>query len=123
MRNTNNASRSFFRGLGVEVAEDATVDDQLTAARLDWNVELGTIYYGNGKATDEHKIAYRSDTQAPLSIYGKNRRPFQNREILETFNTFCDGNNLQINRVGSLNGGKDIFAFTKLPIVIDSNRG
>ena len=120
MRNTNNASRSFFRGLGVEVAEDATVDDQLTAARLDWNVELGTIYYGNGKATDEHKIAYRSDTQAPLSIYGKNRRPFQNREILETFNTFCDGNNLQINRVGSLNGGKDIFAFTKLPIVIDT---
>jgi phage/plasmid-like protein (TIGR03299 family) len=117
---SNNTSRSFFRGLGVEVQEGATVDEQITAARLDWTVETGTIYYGNGKATDDHRIAYRSDTQAPLSIYGKSRQPFQNRQILETFNAFCDANNLQINRVGSMNGGKNIFAFTKLPIAIDT---
>lgn len=38
------------------------------------------------------------------------------------FNTFCKDNDLTIDRLGSFNGGKKIFALTKLPIEIKPNK-
>jgi phage/plasmid-like protein (TIGR03299 family) len=111
--------RTWYRNLGTPIASGMTIDEQLKAAGLDWTVELSPIGYGNNLSTEEYLAAYRSDTQEVLSIYGKWRKPFQNRQILETFHTFCEQNDLQIDRIGCLKAGKELFAFTKLPIEID----
>jgi phage/plasmid-like protein (TIGR03299 family) len=111
--------RTWYRNLGTAIASGMTIDDQLKAAGLDWTVELSPIRYGDDCSTEEYLAAYRSDTQEVLSVYGKWRKPFQNRQILETFHTFCEQNDLQIDRIGCLKAGKELFAFTKLPIEID----
>jgi phage/plasmid-like protein (TIGR03299 family) len=111
--------RTWYRNLGTPIASGMTIDDQLQAAGLDWTVELSPIRYGDDCSTEEFLAAYRSDTQQVLSVYGKWRKPFQNRQILETFHTFCEQNDLQIDRIGCLKAGKELFAFTKLPIEID----
>ncbi len=112
-------TRNWYRNLGTPIASGMTIDDQLKAAGLDWTVELSPIGYGDDLSTEEYLAAYRSDTQEVLSIYGKWRKSFQNRQILETFHTFCEQNDLQIDRIGCLKAGKELFAFTKLPIEID----
>jgi phage/plasmid-like protein (TIGR03299 family) len=111
--------RTWYRNLGTPIASGMTIDEQLKEAGLDWTVELSPIGYGDDLSTEEYLAAYRSDTQEVLSIYGKWRKPFQNRQILETFHTFCEQNDLQIDRIGCLKAGKELFAFTKLPIEID----
>jgi phage/plasmid-like protein (TIGR03299 family) len=111
--------RTWYRNLGTPVTSDMNIDDQLIATGLDWTVELSPIRYGDDCSTDEYLAAYRSDTQQVLSVYGKWRKPFQNRQILETFHSFCEKNDLQIDRIGCLKSGKELFAFTKLPIEID----
>jgi phage/plasmid-like protein (TIGR03299 family) len=112
-------TRTWYRNLGTPITSGTTIDEQLKAAGLDWTVELSPIRYGDDLSTDEYLAAYRSDTQEVLSIYGKWRKPFQNRQILETFHTFCEQNDLQIDRIGCLKAGKELFAFCKLPIEID----
>ncbi len=111
--------RNWYRDLGTPITEGMTIENQLKAAGLDWTVELSPIGYGDNLSTEEYLAAYRSDTQEVLSIYGKWRKPFQNRQILETFHTFCEQKDLQVDRIGCLKAGKELFAFTKLPIEID----
>jgi Domain of unknown function (DUF932) len=93
-------TRNWYRNLGTPIASGMAIDEQLKAAGLDWTVELSPIGYGDNLSTEEYLAAYRS-------------------EILETFHTFCEQNDLQIDRIGCLKGGKELFAFTKLPIEID----
>lgn len=112
-------TRSWYRNLGTAVTAGMTIDNQLQAAGLDWSVELSPIRYGDDCMTEEFLAAYRSDTNQVLSVYGKWRKPFQNRQILETFHTFCQQHDLQIDRIGCMKAGKELFAFTKLPVVID----
>jgi phage/plasmid-like protein (TIGR03299 family) len=111
--------RTWYRDLGTPITSDMTIDDQLKTAGLDWTVELSPIRYADDCSTEEYLAAYRSDTQQMLSVYGKWRKPFQNHQILETFHTFRTQNDLQIDRIGCLKGGKELFAFCKLPIEID----
>ncbi|MEE3718727.1 DUF932 domain-containing protein [Tumidithrix elongata RA019] len=111
--------RTWYRNLGTPITSGMTLDEQLKTAGLDWTVELSPIRYGEDCSTEEFLAAYRSDTQQILSIYGKWRKPFQNRQILETFHTFCEQNDLQIDRIGCMKSGRELFAFTKLPIEID----
>jgi phage/plasmid-like protein (TIGR03299 family) len=111
--------RTWYRDLGTPITSGMTIDDQLKTAGLDWTVELSPIRYADDCSTEEYLAAYRSDTQQMLSVYGKWRKPFQNHQILETFHTFCKQNDLQIDRIGCLKAGKELFAFCKLPIEID----
>lgn len=106
---------SWHRGTATLIQPGMTVEDQLRAAALDWEVKLSSIFYGPEK---EHKApvfaAYRSDNNAFFDIYTR-RKPWQNTQIVETFNRFCDGANLPITHLGSLEGGKTVYAAARLP--------
>jgi hypothetical protein len=106
---------TWHRGTAIVIQPGMTVEDQLKAAHLDWDVKLSSVFYGPEK---EHEApvfaAYRSDNNAFFDIYTK-RKPWQNAEIVETFNRFCDGANLPMTHVGSLDEGKVIYAAARLP--------
>jgi hypothetical protein len=106
---------NWHRGTATLIQAGMTVEDQLRAASLNWDVKLSSVFYGSEK---EHKApvfaAYRSDNNAFFDIYTR-RKPWQNGEIVETFNRFCDGANLPITHLGSLEGGKTIYAAARLP--------
>ena len=109
---------SWHRGTATLIQPGMTVEDQLRASSLNWEVKLSSTFYGPEK---EHKApvftAYRSDNNAFFDIYTK-RKPWQNAEIVETFNRFCDGAGLPITHLGSLDGGRMLYAAAKLPEMI-----
>lgn len=110
--------KAWHRDTAVDIQPGMTVDQQLQAAGLDWQVNLSPVFYGDQK---QHKApvfaAYRSDNNAFFDIYTK-RKPWQNAEIVEVFNRFCDGAELPISHLGKLDGGRVLYAAAKLPEMI-----
>lgn len=116
-------NRVWHRNIGVTVTPEMTIDQQLEAAGLAWQVEQSPYCYGPYFEFEDNRntIAYRSDTGAVLGYFGPHRRVFQNREVVEVFHSFCasSGDGLSIERLGCLDGGKSLFATARLKHDID----
>ena len=109
---------TWHRGTAQEITPGSTVEQQLQSAGLDWEVKLSPVFYGPER---EHKApifaAYRGDNNVFFDTY-TTRKPWQNAEIVETFNRFCDDANLPMTHLGSLDGGRMLYAAAKLPEMI-----
>lgn len=114
-----NIAQQWHRGTAVEV-EGLTLDQQLEAAGLNWEVETTGFRYGDRYQyrQQDTQVAFRSDTGMFIDTY-TNRQPWQNREILDHFHQFCDASDLALSHVGSFNDGKQIYAAAKLPAISD----
>lgn len=114
--------KQWHRNIGVAVTPHMTIDEQIQAAGLDWTVEQSSYRYGNHfqYEDDQNTIAFRSDNGKVLG-YWPQRKPFQNREVVEAFHDFCasSGEGMRIERLGCLNGGKSLFATARLKHIID----
>lgn len=109
--------KTWHRGTAVELAPGMTVEEQLSKTDLNWQVELGPVYYGTGehkRAVPGQQAAYRSDNEMFISFYTR-RKPWQNKEIVETFNRFCDQAELPMTHLGSLDKGRVLYAAAQLP--------
>jgi hypothetical protein len=112
-------AQQWHRGTAIAV-EGMTLDQQLKAADLDWDVVTSGFRFGDKyqyRETDT-QVAYRSDNGMFIATY-TDRKPWQNREILDHFHRFCDASDLGVSHIGSLNGGKQIYAAAKLPVQAD----
>jgi hypothetical protein len=119
MRVINDETRdSCFphRGAAVAVNSSMSVEEQLAAAGLDWEVQLREQRY-----TDQHgqdrlspfALAVRSTDDKAIDVY-KTRKPWQNHYIVENFNEFCIKNDLQITHLGFLPNSWTLFAVAPL---------
>ena len=112
--------RQPFQGSGTELDPTYTIEQQIEQAGLGWGVERSSFTYGNNsfkkEAPPSFGAVYRTDTKELLSIHGKTRKIFQNTDVIEVFHQFCENANddLNITRMGELDGGKTIFAIAKL---------
>jgi len=112
--------KNYHRNVGIEISSSMTLDQQLEEAGLNWTVKTSPITYGDRPyKTTDFNMAYRSDTGLPLDVYGSQRKPFQNRDILELFHNFCELNDLTIERLGSIKNGLELFAIARLPVQLD----
>lgn len=106
-----------WHGLGENVDPTASVDTWLKASKINWPVELINVEWEwNGKRhmTDKIKLMLRGDTGDILDKVGPNYVPTQNNEVLEFFREYVDTGDMQIETVGSLLGGKYIWALAKM---------
>jgi phage/plasmid-like protein (TIGR03299 family) len=110
-------SAIWHRNTAVNLRPGMTVQEQLQAAGLDWEVHTSGFNYGPKFqfAEEARQAAYRSDTGLLLDVYGPRRLPFQNGDILGTFNRFCEGTNLSLDYLGSLKEGRTVYAAARLP--------
>jgi len=109
---------TWHRGTAKELEPGMTVDQQLKEVGLDWEVTLSPVFYGPEREFKAPVFAaYRSDNNVFFDIYTK-RKPWQNAEIVETFHRFCDEANLPMTHLGSLDGGRMLYAAAKLPEMI-----
>jgi len=107
-----------WHGLGQRVNPDASIQEWLQAAGLDWSVETATVQY---KATNEDRlrsfgdkrVLYRSDSGAALGVASDGYKPHQNAELLEFFRDLTGDNGYKIHTVGALNGGRRIWVMAK----------
>ena len=105
----------IYRGIGKDVEKGMGIDEQLAIAGLDWEPISDSFFYGDGKKSEELTIVYRSDNEQELTNAFKGWKPYGNKQFLRGFNTFCDTNGLEVERVGYLSRHKMAFAAAKIP--------
>ena len=105
----------LWHGLGSKVDRKSTIDQWRVEAGLDWAaVKTPAQYNVEGEIfTSPNQIIYRSDTKAQLGYVSPRYKPVQPAEILEFFSELVGTNGWGLDVVGSLDGGKKIWALAK----------
>lgn len=104
-----------WHGLGVNVDKNSSVDQWRVAAGLDWEaIKTKAQYVVNGETIpSDSEIIYRSDTKAQLGIVTERYKPVQPAEVLEFFRGLVGAGGWGLDVVGSLDGGKKVWALAK----------
>jgi phage/plasmid-like protein (TIGR03299 family) len=77
-------------------------------------MESGVTYEAEGtRSAPDHKVIYRSDTHAPLSVVGRGFKLVQPVEILEFFRDITALGGMKLHTAGALNGGRKIWALAR----------
>lgn len=116
-------SKTPWHGLGFQVAPDATIDDWAVAGGLKFKVVKGELLF---KAEDgriltagadlNRSVLYRDDTYAPLSVMSVSKyKIHQPADILAFIADVSKAMGWPVETVGSLYGGRKIWALLKLP--------
>jgi phage/plasmid-like protein (TIGR03299 family) len=101
---------------GIRIPADASTETVMSAAKLNWNVDLGPITAG-GKEVEGYFAVLRSDTKDTLGVVQNRYKPIQNREVFEFADAIKNNSNAQASYdvAGALFGGKKVFATLSLP--------
>lgn len=100
----------------VPLHPDATPQEMLVAAGLNWTVERAPSYYevDGEKIPSGDVVLYRSDTKAKLSNVTETWHEVQNEEFVNFFHEFCVEGSMEMNTMGSLRGGQRVFGMAKI---------
>lgn len=104
-----------WHGLGQNVPEGCDIETWRKLAGLDWDINRSTVQFMNGSMHDyeDFRVLYRSDSNEPLSVVGKNYKVVQPKEVLEFFRDLVSQDGFTIETAGSLKGGRRIWALAK----------
>lgn len=80
-----------WHGLGNQLAPRQSIETWAKQAGMDWTIKEAPVSFMTGgaqhlrsiKSFEDHKVLYRSDTEAPLSVVSQRFRVVQPREVLE----------------------------------------
>lgn len=104
-----------------KVLEDhpASAQEALELAGLDWTVEKAPLFAeinGVGSVHVPDRFAtYRTDTNAPLGVVGKDWTPVQNAQAFSFMDELVGGGELLYETVVSLEGGAKVALLVKMP--------
>jgi phage/plasmid-like protein (TIGR03299 family) len=116
-------SETPWHGLGFTVAPDATVDEWAVAGGLKFTVVKGELLFkgADGVVREagnklNRSVLYRDDTMAPLSIMSVSKyKIHQPADILSFIADVSHAMNWPVETVGSLFGGRKIWALLRIP--------
>lgn len=110
-----------WHGFGQEVRAGASIEEWMDEARMNWNIIRTPVQYTNGSLHDfpDHHVLYRSDNNRPLSIVSPKYKIVQPKEMIEFFRSLVEREGFSIETVGSLKGGRRIWALAKTNIEND----
>lgn len=109
-----------WHGLGTLLPANQSIDVWKKSAGMDWDIEESDVRYIVGKggigtinSFPQHKVLYRSDTQAPLSVVSKRYKVVQPGEILEFYRDLTEIGGFELETAGVLRGGRKFWALAK----------
>ena len=109
-----------WHGLGNRLDPQQPLEVWRKEAGMDWEIEESQVRFVSGNhnlgvinAFPEHKVLYRSDTNAPLSVVSKRFQVVQPSEILEFYRDLTAYNGFELETAGVLRGGKKFWALAK----------
>lgn len=115
-----------WKANGSEVNPNASLDEWMDKAGINYEVKgVPTLYEWDGeikKAPNKFQLI-RSDTGASLSEVSGTYKVRQPREIMEFFKNLIDSNNMQMEVVGAMQGGKKIFALARTGATAEIGKG
>jgi len=115
--NFAHVSEKAWHGLGQQLEAGQPLEVWAEAAGLSHTVERSTVQYSAGGIMLPHTsrdVLYRSDTNAPLGVVGKDYKVVQPADVLDFFAKLAENNNFELETAGSLSGGKRIWAMAKV---------
>ena len=125
---SSRSAQPMWEGCGASVLHDATPDEMLVAAKIDWTVSkrpcfVPTAAGSEDVATERIRASdifalVRDDTNAVLGPAGKMYVPTQNRQAMDFFKKFAAVGNLTMDTAGSLHGGRNVWALARLQRVL-----
>jgi phage/plasmid-like protein (TIGR03299 family) len=97
-----------WHGLGTVLQDPPTIAEALTAAGLDWTVELQKLTRPDGQEVPSRAVV-RSLDQSLLGVVGPDYTPIQNSEALRCFQPLVDSGAVRLEAAGSLREGKRVW--------------
>lgn len=114
-----------WHGLGQKVNPDASIEEWMEQAHMKWEINNSPVMYKNGVIHEapEYRVLYRSDNNQHLSVVSDRYKVVQPKEMFEFFRSLVDAEGFQIETVGSLKGGRRMWAMAKTNIEEEVNSG
>jgi len=106
-----------WHGLGAVLQGDESIDQWRVAAGLDWSVQESPVQYNDGETVHtsaDHKVLFRSDRKSVLGVVSDQYRTVQPETILNFYDNVAKSNGFKMDTMGSLSGGKRIWALAQV---------
>ena len=113
-----------WHGFGQEVNPNASLDEWMTAAHMDWSINRAPVQFSNadtgliGTYPESH-VLYRSDNGLPLSTVSDRYKVVQPKAMIEFFRSLVEREGFEIETIGALKEGRRIWALAKTNIEND----
>lgn len=113
-----------WHGLGNELTADASIEDWIEQAGMDWKACRARVRYATGRDNDgnpvdvmtydNNVVLFRSDTRAPLGIVSDGFQIVQPGDVMEFWRDLTGAAGMQLQTAGTLFGGRKLWALAKV---------
>jgi phage/plasmid-like protein (TIGR03299 family) len=96
-----------------------TIEEALSLAGLDFNVELQSVLRRRGNTATtvpEYFATVRTDRDEHLGVVGRRYTPLQNRQAFEVLQPLLDSGVATLETAGALRGGRDVWVLVRFDI-------
>jgi phage/plasmid-like protein (TIGR03299 family) len=109
------AGAAPWHRLGKRLDAPATAAEAITAAGLDYSVELQSLKTETDLRVPRRKAVVRTDTKAVLGVVSRGYSPIQNRTCFDFLDSVVAENGLRYHTAGALGKGERIWMLARLP--------
>ena len=110
-----------WHGLGTRLDSPATAAEAMTAAQLNYEVELQSLQTVEQILVPKKKGVVRTDSKQILGVVGNSYRPIQNSECFSFLDSLVQSDDLRYHTAGALGKGERVWMLAKLPGYIRVN--
>ena len=103
--------------------ETLTNEQILQAEELDWRIQRRALAMRDSAGTETlteplqgYRAIVRADTDEVFQIATPRYEPLQNMDVVGFFRSYCDAAGVELAQVGSLDGGRKVYAQARLPL-------
>ncbi|MCF7545437.1 DUF932 domain-containing protein [Pseudomonas petrae] len=110
-----------WHGLGKRLTQKQPLEVWQREAGMNWQIQDSPVHFksdtvgtlGSIHSFPEHKVLYRSDTKAPLSVVSNRYQVVQPREVLEFYRDLTEVAGYELETAGVLKGGRKFWALAR----------
>jgi phage/plasmid-like protein (TIGR03299 family) len=110
-----------WHGLGNALTPKQPLEVWAQQAGMNWRILESPVRYlaseagplGQILSSPDHKVLFRSDTRAPLSVVGQRYQVVQPQEILEFYRDLTEASGFELETAGVLKGGRKYWALAR----------
>lgn len=102
-------SEPAWHGLGVVLDKAPGVNEALTLAGLDWEVNAMPLLTADGRKITTHRAMMRSSDKSILGVVGNDFTPLQNKDAFAWFQPLVESGEVTIEAAGSLKKGRRVW--------------
>lgn len=110
-----------WHGLGRQLDTNLPLEEWIVQAGMNWQILESPVRFmadqqhhlGELCSAMDHKVLYRSDTNAPLSVVSKRYKVVQPEEVLEFYRDLTEYAGYELETAGVLKGGRKLWALAR----------